>query len=294
MPLPNFFVIGAAKSGTTALFHCLKQHPDIFMSAVKEPGYFLFGGNTPPTLPGPFGDRNLRKFVWRSGDYFRLFSDVGHQQAIGEATPSYLRTPEAARHIRNNIPHARLVVLLRHPAERAFSHYLFMAQQGAEPARSFAEALADERRRIEQGWNSSLYHRANGLYGRQLRVWYDLFPRDQIRVSLYEDWNEAPQALLHGLFGFLGVAQEFQPTVRRSNVTQAPRSRRLHLLALQLERLGGKRGRLAALASRLDHHANLAAPPPLDPALRRRLTDEYRPDILALQDLIGRDLSHWL
>ena len=96
MFLPDFFVVGAPKSGTTALFDCLKQHPDIFMSPVKEPKYFLFGGAPPRIQPGPAGKRNLGVGVWRSSDYFRLFAGAQDHQKKGEATTDYLRSPEAA------------------------------------------------------------------------------------------------------------------------------------------------------------------------------------------------------
>lgn len=294
MPLPNFFLIGPPKSGSTALYHCLKQHPDVFMPDRKEPYYFLFGGNAPPDPPLPYSTPYFNAAVWRSEDYFRLFAGAGSRRAIGEASTIYLRFPEAARRIRNNIPQAKIITVLRHPAERAYSSYLYMIQKGIETADTFFEALADEPRRIDQGWFSGLNHKANGLYGQQMRVWFDLFPRDQIKIYLYEDWRQGPQAMLRNLFQFLEVDPNFEPVLKQSNVTRVPRNRRLHDLALRLERVEKKWGRPAALVQRLDCKYNLVKPPPLDPAIRRALTEEHREDILLLQDLIECDLSHWL
>lgn len=295
MPLPNFFVAGAPKSGTTALYDALVQHPDIFMPAIKEPAYFSFNGKAPEWKDSVAGRRVRRNGIWRPADYLHLFAGAGGCRAIGEATPDYLQAPVAARRIRDNIPQARIIAVLRHPAERAYSSYLYMIQKGIETAGTFSEALADEPRRIEQGWFSGLNHKTNGFYGQQLRVWFDLFPREQIKVYLYEEWRQGPQAMLRDLYGFLGVDPDFQPVLKQSNVTRVPRSRRLHNLALCLERAQGEWGRpAAALVQRLNRRYNLVKPPPLSLELRRALTEEYRADILLLQELIGRDLSHWL
>ena len=170
-----------------------------------------------------------------------------------------------------------------------------MVQQAVEPARTFQEALAEEGTRIAQDWFSGLYYKTNGFYGRQLRVWYDLFPRDQIKVCLYEDWCRTPHAMLADVFQFLKVNPDFQPVLARSNVTRVPRSRRLHSLALRPEQTTEKWGRLAAaIIQRMDQNYNLSSPPPLEPLIRQKLTEEYREDTLSLQELIGRDLSQWL
>ena len=302
MPVPNFFVIGAAKAGTTALYNCLKQHPDIYMSPVKEPLFFAFEGE-PPIYPGPAGTYFHRVAVWRPRDYMLLFAGATGQRAIGEASPIYLRSPLAARRIRQNLPHSRLVAILRHPAERAYSHYTYLVQHHVEPARTFSEALAREALRMQEGWFPGFFYQASGYYHAQLSAYGELFPREQIKVYLYEDWRETPQAMLRDLFRFLEVDTDFVPTIRQSNVTRLPSSQRLHRLAVAPDRIERRlapilpaRARRAIVSAvrRFDDRCNLAPPPPLDPEIRARLTAEYREDILKLQDLIGRDLSHWV
>ena len=142
MPMPNFLVIGAAKSGTTALYHTLKQHPQIFMSPVKEPHFFAFEGER-PVYCGP-GDRELfnPRVVFRLEDYVRLFDGLRAQTAVGEASVQYLmRSDAAAARIRQHIPRAKLIAILRQPADRAYSHYIMLRSQGLERL-SFTQALA--------------------------------------------------------------------------------------------------------------------------------------------------------
>jgi hypothetical protein len=303
MPLPNFFIVGAPKCGTTALYEAMKQHPDIYMGRVKEPAYFAFGGVRPEIQPGPAGAYLQRSAVWRSEDYLLLYADGKGYRAIGDATPLYLRSSQAAHGIRAAAPKSKIVAILRQPAERAYSSYLYMVEKGVENALTFSEALAQEHFKIEHNYFSGLYHQQNGFYQQQLNIYYQLFSRDQIKVFLYEDWNASPQKVLQELFEFLEVDTAFQPALWRSNVTRVPRSRRLHYIARHPEWLGENvrlgqlppvRRAFSSLLSLLDTRYNLKPPAPLDPNLRAFLTRGYREDILQLQELIGRDLSHWL
>lgn len=240
--------------------------------------------------------------MWRPRDYLRLFAQVKNQRAIGEASAAYLYSPATAPRIWKNLPTSRLIALLRQPADRAYSNYQYNVQRHLEPARTFAEALLEEEARRQAGWYPMLFYKVHGYYHAQLSVYYDLFPREQIKVYLYEDWKNTPQAMLRDLFRFLEVDENFAPEIRRSNVTLLPKSRRLHNLAAHPQRIEqltpflpttAQRAVVSALR-RIDNQFNLAPPPPLDPEIRARLTADYREDILKLQDLIGRDLAHWL
>ena len=301
MNLPNFFIIGAPKAGTTALYDALTQHPEIYMSPVKEPFFFAFKGE-PPIFPAPIGDHIRRVTVWKPAAYALLFAGVTNQRAIGEASTNYLRSPLAAQRIKQSLPQRRIIAILRQPAERAFSHYTFHLERGLDyRGKTFEEALAHEDERVKEGWYSG-FHKTNGYYHAHLTDWYARFPREQIKVYLYDDWNNTPQAMLRDLFRFLEVDEDFAPEIRRSNVTLLPKSRRLHSLATNPARIEQTMPFLPATARRaivsafrrMNDRFNLAPPPPLDPEIRARLTEDYREDILKLQDLIGRDLSHWL
>lgn len=302
MPLPNFFIIGAPKAGSTALYDTLSQHPQIYMSPVKEPLFFACEGE-PPLLAGPLVTLLRRRAIWQPAQYLALFEGVKEERAIGEASVIYLRSPQAAARIQHNIPCAKLVAVLRHPAERAHSHFWFSVKIGAEPARSFEEALEQEARGERDGWFSGLHHRENGFYHRQLAAYYALFPREQIKVYLYEEWQTNPRALLRDLFQFLEVEAEFAPILRRTNVTSVPRSRRLQAWAQRPQRFEARLNRVVprtfhapimTAVQAANHRFNQGQVPSLNSLTRTRLVQEYREDILKLQDLIERDLSHWL
>ncbi|MGO8673455.1 MAG: sulfotransferase family protein [Capsulimonadaceae bacterium] len=299
MPLPNFFVIGAMKSGTSALHVALKQHPQVFMSPVKEPNYFPFAGQEPPVYPGPNGRHYRRISVWRREDYLALFAKSTGSVAVGEATPYYILSREAAEGIRRNVPDARIIALLRHPAERAYSGYQYMVMHRVEHAPTFRRAIDDEAAGLRRSWHPITSHRATGLYFHQLSAYYDQFPREQIAVFLYDEWNREPETVMRRIFEFLCVDSSFVPALRRHNVTTVPRNRRLHMLARRYSPLDPlvpveSGGRLAEVVTALNCRFNLVPPPPLDPSIRAELVDFYREDILCLQDLIARDLSHWL
>ena len=142
--LPNFFLIGAPKCGTTALYQALIQHPDIFLGYVKEPGYFAFGGCQPETQLGPGGGHLRRTVIWQAREYLMLYAEGAGHRVRGDATTLYLRSPKAAQAIQSTVPSAKLVAILRQPAKRAHSGYHYAVNNRIEYARTFAEALAEE------------------------------------------------------------------------------------------------------------------------------------------------------
>ena len=241
--------------------------------------------------------------VWRRGDYLALYADARPGQVCGDASTLYLGSALAARRIRRNIPEAKVTAILRQPAERAYSHFLYWRfNRSVEPLASFSEALGQETIRRQANWSTDFLYRAHGYYYEQLRVYYDLFPREQIKIYLYEDWNTAPQAILRDIFHFLDVDEDFMPVIKRANVSHYPRAHALYRALKSQDRLerrsrwipASMRDRIISMLQTLDRKYNRLPPPPLDPEIRRQLTRGYREDILRLQDLIGRDLSHWL
>jgi hypothetical protein len=270
------------------------------MSPIKEPNFFGVEGES-MIMPSPTGIRSRGFTVWQFHKYALLFSGVTNQRAIGEGSTLYITSPLAARRIKQSLPQSRLIAILRQPADRAYSDYTFAQQRNLETDCTFEQALADEAICLQEK-KPSFCHKADGYYHVQLSVYYDLFPREQIKIYLYEDWIGAPQAMLRDLFRFLQVDEDFVPTILRSNVTRLPKSRRLHSLATHPPQLGrgmrflpttARRAVLSALKW-MDNKFNLTSPPPIDAEIRTRLTADYREDILKLQDLIGRDLSHGL
>jgi hypothetical protein len=208
--LPNFLIIGAAKAGTTSLYDWLRQHPDVFMPAFKEPKFFAWDGP---------GGTEPRVQITTRAEYEALFDAAGEARAIGEASTRYLTHPRAPARVAETISGARLIASLRDPVERAFSVYqmnlrLFGANEGVR----FPEALrADPDLRLG-------YHPA-------LTRWRARFDPAQLAVILFEDLTHDAPATMRRLFGFLGVDPGFAPDVSKvANPGGLPRSRRLHRL----------------------------------------------------------------
>jgi len=275
MTLPNFLIIGAARSGTTSLYHYLRQHPDVFMSPIKEPNYYTDEDNL---LDMPA--------IRSRTAYEALFAEAKGERAIGEASVRYLNAVAGIDRIHADLPGVRLIALLRQPADRAWSSSMGRFATGRE-TRSPEEAL-----------KPGSYAFETSRYYPRLRRYYDRFPRRQIKVILFEDLAANPQEVLRDVFGFLDVDPGFiADTGIRHNAGVAPRSKFLNRLAdsgLRFFRPIVPRWFLSrGLGVRL-RRPILRAPEPMSPELRRRLTDLYRDDIVATGELIGRDLSHWL
>src|SRR6266702_4704009 len=151
MALPDFLVIGAPKAGTTALHAALARHPALFMSAIKEPKFFLTDG-PPPTRGGPGDVQTYREHVWRREEYEALFAPAPAGVLRGESTPFYVYDWAAQQRIRALIPDAKLIVILRDPVERAHSNWTHLWSAGLEPIGDFLEACAKEEQRIAAGW----------------------------------------------------------------------------------------------------------------------------------------------
>ncbi|WP_129677448.1 sulfotransferase [Candidatus Chloroploca sp. Khr17] len=295
---PNFLIIGPPKCGTTALYVTLAQHPQVFMSQVKEPYFFAFDGQ-PPTFVGPDADYYHRQAVTKWEAYQSLFAEADGYVACGEASPLYLTNyqPErTAANIRRRLPDMHLIAILRQPTDRAYSQFSFRRQLGFEPLTDFRDALAAEDQRLAANWPPGCRYWRNGLYFTNLTPYYALFPRTQIRVYLYDDLLNRPASMLNDLCQFLCIDPSLMPnTVVRRNVTIWPRSQ---VLSLLLRHAGRYRALLPTYLRRtLGHHLrawNQTKPPPIDPGLRCELSKSYRDEIMRLQDLIARDLGHWV
>ena len=221
MALPDFFIAGAPKAGTTAVHAALARHPALYMSAVKEPKFFLTDG-PPPTRGGPGDVQTYREHVWQRDDYEALFAPAPAGTLRGESTPFYLYNRDAQRRIRALIPDARLIVILRDPVERAHSNWAHLWSAGLDPVDDFVLACAEEQRRIEAGWADFWRYTALGRYGEQLEHLYSVFPRDQVLVFRYRALLESPALVLDRICAFLGVPQGVLAEVPRENVTAHP------------------------------------------------------------------------
>ncbi len=283
---PNTLLLGAAKCGTTWLHRTLAGDPRIFMTRVKEPHFFDADA---------YYARGLRTYLRH---HFRGAADF---PVRGESTPQYfhLGRKVAPRVARDLGPEQRFIVVLRDPAERAWSHYLHAVRFGAERA-SFLDAIARPAGTGEMDWTEYVQ---DGLYARQLEPWLDAYPPDRFLFLLTEELASDADRLAWRLGGFLGLAGPVSgisaPGSNPAARARSPRlARALHVptrLTRVLKRVAPYRVRIGVRRwidgwNQVPHDVR----PSLDPASRERLVDRFRPDVERLQKLIGRDLSDWL
>lgn len=310
MTEPNFFLVGAGKTGTTSLHGYLNQHPEIYMSPVKEPCFFAdeIRGETISAgfrnhlrrqtrlLANVLNDGEpVKPLGWIAqdwDDYLRLFRNVRGETAIGESSAAYLWSPTAAANIHSRIPHAKIVMILRDPAERAFSQYLHQTAAGLTRA-TFRDHI--ERAQQDPREHLSIYYPflEAGLYAAQVERFLTLFPRDRVRIYLYEEAWRDPSQLLRSLFEFLEVNPSFNAdTTRKSLERRRPRFAAAHyyLKKFNLTALipASMRAPLKSVAFQSGSTIKI------DPADRQFLIDYYAPDIDRLSKLLNQELTPWL
>lgn len=303
MTLPNFLIIGAAKAGTNALFHYLRQHPQVYMAPWKEPKFFAFESRDELTFRAANGREapvNVTVILDRR-EYEQLFDGARGEIALGEASPHYLYVEKAPARIKALVPDMKLIAVLRNPVDRAFSSYLHLVRDGLEPL-DFGAGLDAEPERIAENY-AFLYRYVDlGRYTRQLDRYMKLFPADQLLVLLYDELRRDPEATCRRVFSFLGVDETFTPTRSGDyNRSGVPRHRVLHRLLNPSARTKRRLWQATPRALRdplVDLQARLVnrnlEPRELPERERNRLRAVFRDEVIQLERLLDRDLSHWL
>jgi|SRR5215218_5070943 hypothetical protein len=308
MAMPNFFIVGAQKAGTTSLYHYLAQHPQIYMSPVKEPYFFDHELDSEGRIVKENSENRSQQKGSRFPDfeaYRALFRGVEAETAIGEASTPYIYVSGTAERIERYVPGAKVIAILRNPADRAYSAFSHAVRIGMEPLTDFAQALQEEERRVSENSHLTFHYRNRGFYYGQLQRYYEIFGQERVGIWLYEDLKADPVATTQSIFRFLGVEDTFIPdTSSKHNLSGIPKSgvARFTIKAMDvvaaafLERFTSA-SRIYPLLSKtrqLIQSRIVVKPPPIDPRIRADLIAGYREDILNLQELIGRDLSAWL
>jgi hypothetical protein len=299
--MPDFLVIGAPKAGTTALHAALARHPQLYMSPIKEPKFFLTEG-PPPTKGGPGDALTYREHVWRREDYEALFEPAPPGTLRGESTPLYLYDRAATARIKSTLPDARLIVVVRDPVERAHSNWTHLWSAGLEPVGDFVRACGEEQRRIAAGWASFWHYVGLGRYGEQLEHLFTLFPREQVLVLRYRLLVDEPAHTLDRICGFLGVKQGVLTDIPRQNVTSHPEATLAHRAVSLAQRAGSAVGSrvpgltAATLTGPLERYLQRHSRErqPLSWEQRQELLPRFEPDIRLLERILGEGFGDWL
>ena len=297
---PNFFLIGAAKCGTTSVAGYLDQHPDVFVSKPKEPNFFSFQPDSKPSCIGPVDPEQLYELLLKYSvtsprAYHDLFAEAAGKFAVGEASVRYLYEALTAERIAAYAPDARLIVMLRDPVERLHSHYHMNVRQHIEPL-SLADAIEAEDQRVEAGWGWDWHYRRVGYYAAQLKVYHRHFDPEQILVLFQADLRQDPQATMRAIFEHLGVATDFEPNFsRRALVGHTPRWRVLRNVIRNENIVKTVAKTIVPQPIRKSfvswsEQKNRQAIPKMKPQLREKLTHYFVDDRRQLEELLGRAL----
>lgn len=294
---PDFLIPGVGKSGTSSLYAYLRAHPAIYMTPRKEPGFFNWDG-AEFSYRGPVDERLYLAATRTIEDYEALFEARQHEAVAGEATPNYLYNEGAAERAYRRYPDLKLVIILRDPVDRLYSHYLHMKRMGDEPL-SLTSALKAEPLRRARGYGPSYHYLSQGFYKAQIERFVSRFGWERTRIFLFEDLSRDPMSVVQSIYAFLGVDDRVIPPIGEvHNAFYEPRSKALNALvmkdgAIKRAAKAAFPDSLRARASSLIRRMNGAPKPELDPAIRAELKALYRPEIVALERYLDRDLSAW-
>ena len=293
--LPNFLIIGAHKCGTTSLYEYLRQHPQVFMPQLKEPSFFTFEGQRLDAFPAI-----KRNVVRRFEDYVALFRDAVGYFAVGEASPMYFKCSHSAARIQRRLPGVRLILILRDPVERAYSHFQMEKRNGTVRG-NFAEAMR-EYELLPDGIRYQRYIH-DGKYFTLLQPYAELFGMQNILVLLFDQLRKDAGGLMRNVYQFLGIDSNFTPDLsQKHNEGGVWRSPFWQLYYRTIHPAFGTvsnalpenwHDRLATVGQHLRKKAVVRSPQ-MSPQVRTQLQGIFREEILNLQDFIQQDLSAWL
>jgi len=304
---PNFFIVGAPKCGTTSLHEYLQRHPDVYMPFYKEPHFF--GSDL-------IGSR-FEQFRGKPAKYLRLFRDVNDESRIGESSPWYLVSQNAAKEIKAYNPNAKIIMILRNPVDMMYSMWSQFRYSGNEQIESFEEALAAEPAR-KQGklirraahCVTGLFYREMASYAPQVKRYFDVFGEENVKVIIFDDFKADTAGIYRDVLEYLEIDSNFTTSFDVVNPNKEVRLEWLQKMILStgfsLMLLKDRITYMASTSSFVPYSYRTSAVKgvisaytkyekrsPLTPALRKKISSEFVSEIDDLSELLNRDLSHW-
>lgn len=311
---PNFFLIGTVKGGTTSLHRYLDQHPDIYLSPIKEVNYFskddidsnLFAKDYrhdiaidlakyfKEGMPHPVHIAH----VTDEKSYLKLFSKADKAKAIGEMSLSYMLYEKTPKKIKATYPNAKIIAMLRNPAERAFSQYIMNLKQGKILENDFIKEICQDDQQEKKGWGANHQYLMIGKYYEQLKRYYDIFPKEQIKVFLFDDYLKNPDQIVQEMFEFLEVDANITiNTTEKANEGGVPKLKKINYFLNQSGIISWAKNNLPrnwrSTFKNLMYKTDKSSIPTMTSEQREFLINYYTADILQLEKLIGRDLKSW-
>lgn len=299
---PNFFIVGAPRCGTTAMWSWLREHPEIFMAEIKGP-HFFGKDYTYPWVKSPKFPRSLK-------EYMDIFKNVSNEKIIGEASDGYFLSENAANEIYHFSPSAKIIIMLRNPIELLYSLHQKIIYTDYEPIKDFKKALfasMEYRERLKKILNktvrSDIYWRATAFYER-VKQYLTIFGENNVSIIFYEDLKNNPCLVYKKILRFLNVSLDFIP---KDNFKVINPNRKVRIRWLKnflnyppeiINEVAKKvlpkkiRNAIRIIAFNLATYQTKRQP--LDSDIKDLLKRKFEPEVRKLSDLLGRDLSYWI
>lgn len=306
---PNLFIVGAAKAGTTSLYYHLKQHPEVYLCPIKEPNFFstdikienfssAYRKRTTFVDNSYFNTLPLKElqlsFVKNAQQYAKLFQNVTNEKIICEASTSYLYSSEAAKNIFNFNPDSKILIILRNPVERTFSHYLMAVKYGFTSL-NFRQAIEKDLATHRKGWGQSELFIELSLYYKQIKRYFDIFPKNQIKIILFDDLIKHQEKTIKEVYNFLSINKQYYTNLDKKNAAEIPKFPKTNKL---LTDVGIKQMILKVINNKtkqkLKSYLFFKKKNQLSQTDKIFLLSFFEKDIQKTSKLIGIDLSYWL
>jgi hypothetical protein len=297
--LPNFFVVGAPKSGTTSLYIYLKQHPQVFLPQKKELNYFC-------------ADLHFKNPMLTKSQFESYYSKLKHQKAIGEVSVWNLLSAASPENIFQFNPYAKIIIVLRNPVDMMYALHSNHIYSGNENILDFEKALAAEEARktgkmIPENIRCAiegLFYKSVASYSRQVKKYFDVFGNEKVKVILFDDFVNQTATVFKEVLEFLEVDINFAPEFKAFNISKTTRSNVLkkittnppqfvkHVGRILFPHQSAQRDWLMRKLWKLNSKKIIRKE--MDAELRRKIISDLTPEIIQLQQMLNRDLSHWL
>lgn len=311
--LPNFIVVGANKGGTTSIYHYLKQHPQVYLSPIKEPHYFStdidvnqfkkeFAHNKLQDIEkyvnGEMEQEYHAAFVRDFNQYQKLFRKAGGFKAIGELSTSYLYSKNAAQEIHAVVPDCKIIICLRNPIERAYSHYRMNLWTGNSNQFDFYKALVEDYQHIPKVWGNAHLYTEIGMYYEQVKRYIDTFGRDHVLIIFSEDLKKRTAEIIREVYAFIGVDDQFIPdTSTQYNEVYTPKYKNLTWFLNKtgirplMKKISPSFIKKAVIRTFYKSKTDKGE---MSKEAKQFLLDKLSDDVRQLGTLLNKDLSGWL
>jgi len=217
MGYPDFFIVGGARCGTTSLYAYLKQYPDIFLPERKEPHYY-----SSQSTPLPYWLLPLRS-ITKKQDYLQLFENSKEGMIVGDASATYLMNLDVPKLIFEDNPNAKIIISLRNPIDRTYTAYLAQYRSGNEKS-SFGESIRRDFSSIT-GEEIQRQSALNSDYYEYVNNYYHYFPKEQIKIIIFEEFIKNPKQTVKELLHFLNISTELNINYEQYNEFKFPKNK---------------------------------------------------------------------